>query len=178
MSTGATGVVRAGVSLEPEILAALDRWAKLRNAASRSEAIRFLVRKELSEVELKDPDADAVGTVMVLYDHRSPSVQRRLTAAQHRWGDHIRSGSHVHLPGDVCLEVMILAGRRGELVRAAEDLRGVKGINQGDYLLADPRIAGGSSGHEHPHHRSPGPSRPRTGTPRDKRRARRSPAEP
>lgn len=145
------GVVRVGVSLEPEIRAALDRWARQRNAGSRSEAIRFLVRKELSEGELEDPDADAVGTVMVLYDHRAPAVQRRLTAAQHRWGDHIRSCSHVHLRGDVCLEVMILAGRRAEIVRAAEDLRGVKGINQGDYLLGDPRVAGGSTGHEHPH---------------------------
>jgi CopG family nickel-responsive transcriptional regulator len=146
------GVVRVAVSLEPEMLSALDRWAKRRNADSRSEAIRFLVRKELSEMELKDPEADAVGTVMVLFDHRSPSVQRRLTSAQHRWGDHIRSCSHVHLQGDVCLEVMVLAGRRSEVVEAAEDLRGVKGINQGDYILGDPRVAGGSSGHEHPHH--------------------------
>jgi CopG family transcriptional regulator, nickel-responsive regulator len=144
-------VVRAGVSLEPEILSALDRWARSRNAASRSEAIRFLVRKELSESALGDPNADAVGTVMVLYDHRSPNVQRRLTAAQHRWRDHLRSTSHVHLEGEVCLEVMILAGRRGEIVRAAEDLRGVKGVNQGDFMLADPGVAGGSTGHRHPH---------------------------
>lgn len=144
-------VVRTGVSLEPEVLSALDRWARARNARSRSEAIRFLVRKELSEDALRDPSADAVGTVMVLYDHRSPYVQRRLTAAQHRWRDHLRSTSHVHLEGDVCLEVMILAGQRAELVRAAEDLRGVKGVNQGDYMLGDPRVAGGSTGHRHPH---------------------------
>jgi CopG family nickel-responsive transcriptional regulator len=147
-------VVRVGVSLEPEIREALDRWARLRNAASRSEAIRFLVRKELSDTELADPDADAVGSVMVLYDHRSPNVQSRLTEAQHRWGDHI------------CLEVMVLAGRRAELVRAAEDLRGVKGISQGDYILADPRIAGGSSGHEHPHSH---PSAPRPRGPASRR---------
>jgi CopG family transcriptional regulator, nickel-responsive regulator len=145
------GVVRTGVSLEPEVLRALDRWAKMRNAASRSEAIRFLVRKELSEASLEDPRADAVGTVMVLYDHRAPYVQRRLTAAQHRWGNHIRSSSHVHLEGEVCLEVMIMVGKRGELVRAAEDLRGVKGVNQGDFILADPGTAGGSTGHHHPH---------------------------
>jgi len=145
------GVVRTGVSLEPEVLESLDRWAKMRNAASRSEAIRFLVRKELSESSLEDPNADAVGTVMVLYDHRAPYVQRRLTAAQHRWGSHIRSSSHVHLEGDVCLEVMIMVGKCSELVRAAEDLRGVKGVNQGDFLLADPGTAGGSTGHHHPH---------------------------
>jgi CopG family transcriptional regulator, nickel-responsive regulator len=154
------GVVRTGVSLEPHVLRALDRWARMRNAASRSEAIRFLIRKELSESSLERPDADAVGTVMVLYDHRAPYVQRRLTAAQHRWGSHIRSSSHVHLEGDVCLEVMIMVGKRGELVRAAEDLRGVKGVNQGDFLLADPGTAGGSTGHHHPHHPGPRP-RPR-----------------
>jgi CopG family transcriptional regulator, nickel-responsive regulator len=144
-------VVRTGVSLEPKLLATLDRWARARNARSRSEAIRFLVRKELSETSLEDPDADAVGTVMVLYDHRAPNVQRRLTDAQHRWRDHLRSTTHVHLEGDVCLEVMVLAGRREELVRAAEDLRGVKGVNQGDFMLADPAVAGGSTGHHHPH---------------------------
>jgi CopG family nickel-responsive transcriptional regulator len=148
------GVVRTGVSLEPAVLEALDRWARMRNAASRSEAIRFLIRKELSESSLERPEADAVGTVMVLYDHRAPNVQRRLTAAQHRWGSHIRSSSHVHLEGDVCLEVMIMVGKRGELVRAAEDLRGVKGVHQGDFLLADPGTAGGSTGHRHPHRRS------------------------
>ena len=154
------GVVRTAVSLEPEVLDALDRWVRMRNSASRSEAIRFLVRKETSDASLEvDAESDAVGTVMVLYDHRDPMVQRRLTHAQHRWGEHIRSTSHVHLEGDICLEVMILAGRRGELVRAAEDLRGVKGVHQGDYLLATPATAGGRTGHRHPH---PGPRRAST----------------
>lgn len=148
------GVVRTAISLDPASLAALDRWAAARNSANRSDAVRFLVRQATSADSLGDPTADAVGTVMVLYDHRSPYVQRRLTAAQHRWGEHIRSSSHVHLQGDVCLEVMILAGQRRELERAAEDLRGVKGVSQGDFLLAAPGPAGGRTGHRHPHPRS------------------------
>jgi CopG family nickel-responsive transcriptional regulator len=154
---GGPKVVRTAVSLDPETLGSLDRWVAARNSANRSEAVRFLVRQATSSVSLGDPEADAVGTVMVLYDHRSPYVQRRLTAAQHRWGEHIRSSSHVHLEGDVCLEVMILAGHRAELERAAEDLRGVKGVSQGDYLLASPSTAGGGSGHRHPHHDGPAP---------------------
>jgi CopG family nickel-responsive transcriptional regulator len=153
------GVVRTGVSLEPEVLEALDRWAEMRNAGSRSEAIRFLIRKELSDTALGDPDEDAVGAVMVLYDHRGRYVQRRLTEAQHRWGSHIRSSSHVHLEGEVCVELMTLVGKRSEVVRAAEDLRGVKGVSQGDYLLADPGVAGGSTGHRHPHPHPPATDR-------------------
>lgn len=146
-------VVRLGVSLEPELLASLDRWVKLRNSPSRSDAIRFLIRKELSEAASHDPQSDAVGTVMVLYRHTNPNVLRRLTAAQHHWGEHIQASVHVHLSGGACLEVMVLKGTRRELEEAAEDLRGVKGIVQGDFLLGTPGIAGGASGHSHPHHR-------------------------
>jgi CopG family transcriptional regulator, nickel-responsive regulator len=146
-----TGVVRLGVSLEPELLASLDRWVLHRNSASRSEAIRFLIRKELSEHALGDPDSDAVGAVMVLYRHTSPNVLRRLTAAQHRWGEHIQASTHFHLRGDACLEVMVLKGKRREVEGAAEDLRGVRGIIQGDFLVGTPKVAGGTSGHHHPH---------------------------
>jgi CopG family nickel-responsive transcriptional regulator len=144
-------VVRLGVSLEPELLGALDRWVRHRNSPSRSDAIRFLIRKELSEATLHDPEADAVGTVMVLYRHTSPNVLRRLTSAQHRWGDHIQSSTHFHLQGDACLEVMVLKGKRKEVEAAAEDLRGVKGIVEGDFLVGTPQAAGGASGHHHPH---------------------------
>lgn len=144
-------VVRLGVSLEPELLESLDRWVGRRNSASRSEALRFLVRQELARSALTDPEADAVGTVMLLYRHTAPNVLRRLTAAQHRWGEHLRFSTHLHLRGDACMEVLILAGRRREVEEAAEDLRGVKGIVAGDYVLGTPRAAGGGTGHAHPH---------------------------
>jgi len=148
-------VVRLSLSLEPELLEALDRWVRERNSPSRSDAVRFLVRKELSEADAADPNADAVGTVMVLYRHTTPNVLRRLTAAQHRWGRHIQFSTHVHLRGDACVEVIVLAGKRGEVRAAAEDLRGVKGILQGDFLLGAPATIGGATGHTHPH-TSPG----------------------
>ena len=144
-------VVRLGVSLEPTLLAALDRWVRARNSPSRSDAIRFLVRKELADAETVDPNADAVGTVMILYRHTTPNVLRRLTAAQHHWGKHIQFSTHVHLEGDACVEVVVLAGKRGEVRAAAEDIRGVKGILQGDYLIGAPAAIGAATGHRHPH---------------------------
>lgn len=146
------GVVRVGASLEPDLLRALDAWTKERNSRSRSDSIRFLIRKELAEKELDDPDADSVGTLMVLFRHDAPSVLRRLVEAQHRWGDHIRSSSHVHLEAGACVEAMVLAGRRTEIEKAAEDIRGVKGIIQGRFVVTTPAVAGGVTGHRHPHH--------------------------
>jgi metal-responsive CopG/Arc/MetJ family transcriptional regulator len=67
-------VVRLGISLEPELRESLDRWVRSRNSMSRSEAVRFLVRKELAEKGLADPDADAVGSVTLLYRHDDPNA--------------------------------------------------------------------------------------------------------
>lgn len=144
-------VVRLGVSLEPSLLQALDRWVRARNSPSRSDAIRFLVRKELADTEAIDPNADAIGTVMVLYRHTTPNVLRRLTAAQHHWGRHVQFSTHVHLRGDACVELVVLAGKRSEVRAAAEDIRGVKGILQGDYLIGAPAAIGAPTGHRHPH---------------------------
>jgi CopG family nickel-responsive transcriptional regulator len=147
------GVVRLGVSMDPELLRTLDEWVRLRNSRSRSDAIRFLVRKELGEETLGDPEADVVATVTLLYRHDTPSVQSRITAAAHRWGEHVKSSIHIHLRGNACVEVLVLMGRRLEVDRAAEDLRGVKGVVEGRFVLTTPGIAGGATGHTHPHHR-------------------------
>jgi CopG family transcriptional regulator, nickel-responsive regulator len=144
-------VVRVGVSLEPELLALLDRWVQERNSPSRSDGVRALIRKELSERTLADPEADALGVVALLYRHDAPNVLGRLTSAEHRWGEHVRSTTHVHLEGEACAEVVVLLGRRREIESAAEDLRGVKGILEGGWLAVTPAVAGGRTGHHHPH---------------------------
>jgi CopG family transcriptional regulator, nickel-responsive regulator len=150
-------VVRLGVSLEPELLAHLDRWVQRRNSPSRSEALRTILRRELTNERLGDPAADAVASVSLIYRHDRPQVLNRLTSAEHRWGEHIRFSSHVHLRGGSCLEIIALVGKRAEVEAAAEDLRGVKGILYGEYTLGSPAVAGGSTGHHHPHRRAANP---------------------
>ncbi len=144
-------VVRLGVSLEPELLTLLDHWVKERNSPSRSDAVRALIRKELADRTLSDPDADALGVVALLYRHDAPNVMQRLTAAEHRWGEHVRSTTHVHLEGDACAEVVVLLGRRSEVQAAARDLGGVRGVLEGESLVTSPGVAGGRTGHRHPH---------------------------
>lgn len=144
-------VVRLGVSLEPELLSQLDDWVRERNSPSRSDAIRALIRRELSDRELGDPESDAVASVMLIYRHDAPNVLQRITEVEHRWGEHIRSSAHVHLQGGSCFQLLGLAGQRREVVSAAEDLRGIRGIAYGGYTLGSPRVAGGATGHKHPH---------------------------
>jgi CopG family nickel-responsive transcriptional regulator len=144
-------VVRVGVSLEPELLRQLDTWVKERNSPNRSDAIRALIRKELTEKELGDPDAETVGCLMLLYRHDAPNVLRRVTAVEHKWGAHVRSSTHVHLEGGSCMQILGLAGRRREVISAAEDLRGIRGIAFGRFALGTPAVTKGRSRHRHPH---------------------------
>ena len=144
-------VVRLGISLEPDLLVMLDSWVEERNSPSRSDAVRALIRKELAEHELGNPESDSVASVLLIYRHDAPNVLRRLTAAEHRWGNHVRSSSHVHLEGGACMQLIGLVGKRAVVVNAAEDLRGVKGIAFGRYSLGTPAVSGGTTGHEHPH---------------------------
>jgi CopG family nickel-responsive transcriptional regulator len=146
-------VVRTAISLEPALLAALDGWVGERNSPSRSDAVRSLIRQQLVGRALADPDADALGAVTLLYRHGTPNVLERLMAAEHRWGEHVRSTTHIHLEGDACAEVIVLLGRRREVEAAAEELRGVKGIVGGGWVVTAPAVAGGRTGHVHPHDR-------------------------
>ncbi|MCI4353376.1 MAG: nickel-responsive transcriptional regulator NikR [Thermoplasmata archaeon] len=144
-------ITRTTVSLEPDLLSRLDHWVRRRNSRNRSAALRSIIRAELGRSTLGDPEADAVATVTLLYRHGARNLLQRLTAAEHRWGEHIRSSTHVHLHGGACLEVLVLTGKGREVVAAAEDLRGVRGIAVGEYVLSSPRLAGGTTGHHHPH---------------------------
>jgi CopG family transcriptional regulator, nickel-responsive regulator len=149
-------ITRTTVSLDPDLLARLDHWVRRRNSKNRSDALRAIIRGELARTTVSDPDADAVGTVTLLYRHDASNLLERLTAAEHRWGEHIRSSTHVHLRGGACLEVLVLTGKGREVVAAAEDLRGVRGVSLGEYILSTPRLAGGTTGHHHPHGRTSG----------------------
>lgn len=144
-------VSRTTVSLEPDLLVRLDHWVRRRNSRNRSDALRAIIRSELGRASVGDPEADAVATVTLLYRHGARNLLGRLAAAEHRWGEHIRSSTHVHLQGGACVEVLVLTGKGREVVAAAEDLRGVRGIVQGEYVLNSPRLAGGTTGHRHPH---------------------------
>ena len=152
MAKRSGGVVRFAISLPPDLARRLDTWVARRNSRSRSDAIRFLVQRALKEdASAGDPEADALAAVLLLYRHRAPQLLPRLARAEHRWGEHIRSSTHVHLEGEACAEVVVLLGRRREIDAAAEDLRGVKGILDGGWLAVTPSVACGRTGHHHPH---------------------------
>jgi CopG family nickel-responsive transcriptional regulator len=132
-----TELVRFSVSLEADLLKEFDRYCKENRFATRSEAIRQLLREALTE-HAWDADArDAAATLTLVYDHHRTQLADRLLEIQHQHADAVVASSHVHLDHDNCLEVIFLRGRARALREIAAQLRGLKGIRKGQLVVAN-----------------------------------------
>ncbi|MFC1634068.1 nickel-responsive transcriptional regulator NikR [Planctomycetota bacterium] len=130
-----TQLERIGVSLDKKLLSMFDKLIGEQGYQSRSEAIRDLVRRQLSEERLGDPQAKAVAAVFLVYDHHATKLTKSLIELQHT---HMTSATiqvisslHVHLDKHDCLEVIVLKGRVSEINHVAERILSMKGVKLG-----------------------------------------------
>ena len=128
-------IERIGVSLEKELLSMFDKLIAGQGYKSRSEAIRDLVRRQISEERLENPKAKAVAAVFLVYNHHSTKLAESLIALQHAHtlasSLQVISSLHVHLDEQDCLEVIIIKGRVGEINKVAENILSMKGVKIG-----------------------------------------------
>jgi CopG family transcriptional regulator, nickel-responsive regulator len=129
------GVTRIGVSVEPDLLSRYDRLCARRGYSNRSEALRDLMRMQLSEDELATAGGEAVGTVTVIYDHHQRELEARLTEYQHQHLHSIVSAMHVHLSERLCLEVLVLRGKATEVKHVADGLVAARGVKHGRLVM-------------------------------------------
>jgi CopG family transcriptional regulator, nickel-responsive regulator len=125
------GVERVGVSLEKELLGAFDKLIAEKGYQSRSEAIRDLIRQQLSDNRLTNEKAEGVAAVVLVYDHHATAIMEKLTDLQHSYVLKTISSLHVHLGHHDCLEVIVLRGKVGEINRMGEKLISIKGVKLG-----------------------------------------------
>jgi CopG family nickel-responsive transcriptional regulator len=126
---------RIGVSLDKDLLSRFDKLISEQGYQSRSEAIRDLVRQQLSERRLQNPQARAVAAVFLVYDHHSTKLTKSLIDLQHTHTTgttlQVISSLHVHLDEHDCLEVIVLRGRVEEINHVAERILSMKGVKLG-----------------------------------------------
>jgi CopG family nickel-responsive transcriptional regulator len=128
-------VERVGVSLEKELLTAFDELISGQGYQSRSEALRDLIRQQLSSRRLQNEKAQAIAAVVLVYDHHATALMERLTDLQHSHLLQTISSLHVHLGHHDCLEVVVLKGKVGEINRMGEKLISIKGVKLGKVNL-------------------------------------------
>ena len=130
-------VERIGVSLDKKLLSLFDKLIAKQGYQSRSEAIRDMIRQQLSGERLSNPKAKAAAAVLLVYDHHSTKLMEKLTGLQHSHLLHTISSVHVHLDEHNCLEVIVLRGRVGEINKMAEHLISLKGVKLGRINFVD-----------------------------------------
>jgi CopG family nickel-responsive transcriptional regulator len=132
-------VTRFGVSLEPELLNKFDRLIKRKGYASRSEAVRDMVRKALTEEGISTHQGKVHGTLTLIYDHDASHLSDRLTHVQHEYHHLISSTTHIHIDHHRCLEVLVVKGKAKDIKRMADAISSMKGVLQGELVLAAPK---------------------------------------
>ena len=123
-----SGVIRFSVSLEKELLKKFDEALKEEGQPSRSHAIAELIRAYLAGLSWKKGE-NAVGTILLVYDHHKRELATRLLHVQHEHNSIVLSTQHIHLSREKCLEILAVKGKSKEvenLYRALKNLRGLE----------------------------------------------------
>lgn len=144
---------RVTVSLDAAETAAFDAIVAEQGYASRSEAIRDLVRRAVDARRLNAAiDGACVANLSYVYDHHLPALVRRLTEMQHAHHDLVVATTHVHLDHDNCLESTMLKGPVAAVRALADGIEATSGVRYTTLnLISAPGSAGPRHGHGHAH---------------------------
>lgn len=124
------GVARISISLPPNLLEEFDDVIQ-RIGYDRSKAIQQATRDFITSYRMEyDPQATAVGTITLLFDHDVPGLEAELTDIQHHHTNLITSTTHIHLDGHHCLLVIVVKGQATRIHQLTTTLQSLRGIQQ------------------------------------------------
>ena len=128
-------VIRFGVSIEPDLLKQFDGFIKEKGYATRSEAVRDLIRKGLITKLSEHAHQEVIGTLTMVYNHHTGDLNNKLLDIQHDHHHEILTSTHIHIDHDNCLEVLVLKGKTGSIQRLADNIKALKGIQHGELVI-------------------------------------------
>jgi CopG family nickel-responsive transcriptional regulator len=128
-------IVRFGVSLEKELLEALDSYASDNHFTNRSQAIRNLINSNIVTNKWQCNNLVA-GSITLVYDHHKRDLLVKLTDLQHDYQPVILSSQHFHLEKDLCMEIIAVRGKAVKLTELADKLIAIKGIHHGKLTMS------------------------------------------
>jgi len=129
-------LVRFGVSIDQDLLENYDRLIAERGYATRSEALRDLIREALIQQKIEmQTGIQALGSLTLVYDHHARNLTQEMGEIQHRFHDNILSVMHLHVSHDDCLEIIALRGIVLEIIELSNSLLSLKGIKNGKLFL-------------------------------------------
>jgi len=128
-------VTRFSVSLESELLDALDEYVLQNKYPNRSQAIRMLIEKNIVEHKWKCNNIVA-GAVVLIFKFNKTDIQSKLAEVLFQHTDIVLSAQHFYLSTERILEIIAVKGESRILTEFSENLISIKGIEHGKLIMS------------------------------------------
>lgn len=126
---------RFGVSLEDDLLESLDQYVLEKGFSNRSQAIRFLIEKNLAEKKWLCNHIVA-GTIIIMYDQGKKEIASKINLIEQDYQDVILSSSQYFINKNFCLHIATVMGEAHRLTDLSDRLTTIKGIKHGKLVMS------------------------------------------
>lgn len=130
-----SSIKRFGVSLEEGLLESLDKYVRENVFSNRSQAIRFLIEKNVAEQKWQCNHVVA-GTVIIMYDRDRKDIALKIVDIQENFQEEILSSSMYYISNNFCLHVIAVKGLAYRLTKFSDLLIAIKGIKHGKLVMS------------------------------------------
>lgn len=128
-------VSRFGVSLESDLLEALDLYVQENKFPNRSQAIRQIIEKNIVEKKWKCNNVVA-GAIILTYNYNKNDIIAKLTEIKKNASAEILSSQIFYISSEKTLEIIAVKGQSYKLTELADLLIGIKGIEHGKLTMS------------------------------------------
>ena len=127
-------VSRFGVSLDEELLKALDEYVTENAFANRSQAIRHLIEKNMVEEKWKC-DNIVAGAVVLVFNNEKKDIHKKSADIQFEYNDVVLSTQGFYLNAINYLQIISVKGPSRKLTEISDKLISIKGIQHGKLVM-------------------------------------------
>ena len=127
-------VSRFGVSLDEELLKALDEFVAQNEFSNRSQAIRHLIEKNMVEEKWKC-DNIVAGAVVLVFNNDKKDILKKSSEIQFEYNDVVLSAQGFYLNETNYMQVISVKGASRRLTEISDKLIGMKGIQHGKLVM-------------------------------------------
>ncbi len=128
-------VSRFGVSLDEELLKALDAYVLENTFSNRSQAIRHLIEKNIVEEKWKCNNIVA-GAIVLVFNNKKKEILKKSSEIQFEYNDVVLSTQGFYLSEISFLQIIAVKGPSIKLTEISDKLIGIKGIQHGKLVMS------------------------------------------
>lgn len=121
--------------MEDDLLESLDQYVMENGFPNRSQAIRFLIEKNVAEKKWQCNHIVA-GTIILMYDQRKKDITAKVALIQQDYQDVILSSSQYYINKNFCLHIATVMGEAHRLTELSDRMTTIKGIKHGKLVMS------------------------------------------